>query len=232
MICGVDRAAMHGEDVVVRILPSTMLFDLGIWFLGRASEHSEGPDRAAARDPVRDGPDGQRKDNDALCMSEPPEQPHAKIITIEDPVEYELDNVVQTQIQPQIGLTFARALRSMLRHDPDVMMIGEVRDRETAEIAVQTAMTGTWCSARCTRTTRQAGGAADRHGIDPYLITSTVLGSSRNGWFGRSAGVQGAVRVERGDGVSGKGCRLCNGSGFRGRIAVSEFFLWCRRFSA
>jgi type II secretory ATPase GspE/PulE/Tfp pilus assembly ATPase PilB-like protein len=148
-----------------------------------------------------------------------------KIITIEDPVEYELRGVTQTQIRPMIGLTFARALRSMLRHDPDIMMVGEVRDRETAEIAIQTAMTGHLVFS--TLHTNDAASGAVRltdMGIDPYLITSTVLVFV----------AQRLVRVictqcreshtEQGRTVyRGRGCQECNGSGYRGRIAICEF---------
>jgi type II secretory ATPase GspE/PulE/Tfp pilus assembly ATPase PilB-like protein len=148
-----------------------------------------------------------------------------KIITIEDPVEYELRGVTQTQVNPKIGLTFARALRSMLRHDPDVMMVGEVRDRETADIAIQTAMTGHMVLS--TLHTNDAAGAAVRlmdMGIDPYLITSTVLAFM----------AQRLVRVlcpdcretfvsEGKTRHRGRGCKACSQTGFRGRIAICEF---------
>jgi general secretion pathway protein E len=72
------------------------------------------------------------------------------IVTVEDPIEYQLQGINQTQIKPQIGLNFAAMLRSILRQDPDVIMVGEIRDLETAQIAVQAALTGIWCCPRCT----------------------------------------------------------------------------------
>ena len=148
-----------------------------------------------------------------------------KILTIEDPVEYELPGITQTQVNPGIGLTFARALRSMLRHDPDVMLVGEVRDRETAEIAIQTAMTGHLVLSSL-HTNDAAGGAVRLidMGIDPYLITSTV----------QAFIAQRLVRVicpscrekyeaQGRELYRGQGCRKCNNSGFRGRVAIAEF---------
>jgi type II secretory ATPase GspE/PulE/Tfp pilus assembly ATPase PilB-like protein len=140
-------------------------------------------------------------------------------------VEYELKGITQTQINPQIGLTFAHALRSMLRHDPDVMMVGEVRDAETAEIAVQTAMTGHLVLS--TLHTNDAASGAVRlvdMGIDPYLVTSTVLSFIAQRLVRvicpscREEVESGGRRVFR-----GAGCRECNRSGFRGRVAISEF---------
>jgi type II secretory ATPase GspE/PulE/Tfp pilus assembly ATPase PilB-like protein len=150
-----------------------------------------------------------------------------KIITIEDPVEYELRGITQTQVNAKIGLSFARALRSMLRHDPDIMMVGEVRDRETAEIAIQTAMTGHMVLS--TLHTNDAASGAVRladMGIDPYLITSTVLAFA----------AQRLVRLlcpecrepYDQDGRTlfrSRGCRACSQTGFRGRMAISEFLL-------
>jgi type IV pilus assembly protein PilB len=79
-----------------------------------------------------------------------------KCITVEDPVEYHVPGVNQIQVNTKVGLTFAAGLRSILRHDPDAVMVGEIRDKETAETAVQASLTGTSCSARCTPTTRRA----------------------------------------------------------------------------
>ena len=147
-----------------------------------------------------------------------------KIITIEDPTEYELRGVTQTQVNPKIGLTFARALRSMLRHDPDIMMVGEVRDRETAEVAIQTAMTGHLVLS--TLHTNDAAGGAVRlidMGIDPYLITSTVMAFIAQRLVRvicpecREAYDRQGVRVYR-----GRGCKSCGQTGFRGRLAICE----------
>jgi general secretion pathway protein E len=85
------------------------------------------------------------------------------IITVEDPIEYQLNGVGQIQVNPKIDLTFANGLRSILRQDPDIIMVGEIRDRETAEIAIQ-APPGTGCLAPCTQRQRQCGHTPDRHG--------------------------------------------------------------------
>ncbi len=218
--------AMHGEDIVIRILPSSMLFDLGeLGFgddhLGMLNKLIEAPHGIL----FVTGPTGSGKSTTLYaCMSRLNTR-ERKIITIEDPVEYELRGITQTQVNAKIGLSFSRALRSMLRHDPDVMMVGEVRDRETAEIAVQTAMTGHLVLSTL-HTNDAAGGAARLvdMGIDPYLITSTV----------QAFMAQRLVRTictacresYEADGRTlyrGKGCDRCNQCGFLGRIAICEF---------
>jgi len=218
--------AIHGEDVVVRILPATMLFDLGR--IGLSDDHLNALKDLIARPHgivFVTGPTGSGKSTTLYaCLNRLNTRDH-KIITIEDPVEYELRGVTQTQIRPAIGLTFARALRSMLRHDPDIMMVGEVRDRETAEIAIQTAMTGHLVLS--TLHTNDAAGGAVRlidMGIDPYLIASTVLAFI----------AQRLVRLicpdckesYESDGRvlhRGRGCRKCHKRGYQGRIAICEF---------
>lgn len=216
---------VHGENVVIRILPTVMLFSM---------EHlgfSPGP-LALLGDLLRlphgiifvTGPTGSGKSTTLYaCLTKLNSRDH-KIITIEDPVEYEIKGIMQTQVNPRIDLTFARALRSMLRHDPDIMMVGEVRDRETAEITIQTALTGHLVFS--TLHTNDAPSAAIRlldMGIDPYLISSTV----------RAFLAQRLVRVvcdgcrewyeQAGRRMSrGRGCRQCNGTGYRGRVAICE----------
>jgi len=217
--------AIHGEDVVIRILPATMLFDLSQ--LGFSNEHLEQLKQYISKPHgiiFVTGPTGSGKSTTLYACLSRLNTRERKIITIEDPVEYELKGLTQTQINPRIGLTFARSLRSMLRHDPDVMMVGEVRDRETAETAIQTAMTGHLVLS--TLHTNDAAGAAVRlidMGIDPYLVTSTVLVFV----------AQRLVRVVcrnckqsyEADGnvyFRGTGCRECNNSGFYGRMAICE----------
>jgi general secretion pathway protein E len=218
--------AVHGEDIVIRILPATMLFDLPQ--LGFSEEHLEHL-RKLIEQPhgilFVTGPTGSGKSTTLYACLSRLNTRERKIITIEDPVEYELRGITQTQVYPKIGLTFAAALRSMLRHDPDVMMVGEVRDKETAEIAIQTAMTGHLVLS--TLHTNDAAGGAVRltdMGIDPYLIASTV----------RAFIAQRLVRLICPDCreeyeangrrlFRGRGCRTCNGSGYRGRVAIAEF---------
>lgn len=217
--------SVHGENVVIRILPTVMLFSL---------EHlgfSPKP-QAAILELLRlphgilfvTGPTGSGKSTTLYaCLSRLNSREH-KIITIEDPVEYEIKGIMQTQVNPRIDLTFARALRAMLRHDPDIMMVGEVRDRETAEITIQTALTGHLVFS--TLHTNDAPSAAIRlldMGVDPYLISSTVRAfiaqrlvrvvcDGCREWYEASG-----RRMSR-----GRGCRQCNGTGYRGRVAICE----------
>jgi type II secretory ATPase GspE/PulE/Tfp pilus assembly ATPase PilB-like protein len=218
--------AMHGEDIVARILPSTMLFDLEK--LGFAGDHLTLL-RKLIDNPhgilFVTGPTGSGKSTTLYSCLSRLNTRDRKIITIEDPVEYELRGATQTQINPHIGLTFAKALRSMLRHDPDVMMVGEVRDRETADIAVQTAMTGHMVLS--TLHTNDAASSAVRlidMGVDPYLITSTVLAFMAQ----RLVRVicpncKESVEVDGSTLYRGKGCKECRESGYQGRVAICEF---------
>lgn len=167
-----------------------------------------------------------------------------KIITVEDPVEYRLPGINQVQIRPKAGLTFASGLRSMLRCDPDVMMVGEIRDPETAHIAVEAALTGHLVLA--TLHTNDAASAPIRlteMGVEPFLIASALRGvlSQRLARvlcpecrepisLPRSA-ITGMLAIdgsERGDSVTvnrGRGCHRCSGSGYRGRLAVAEMLV-------
>lgn len=217
---------LHGENVVIRILPTTMLFNLEQLGL---SPHNLALLEELLRKPhgiiFVTGPTGSGKSTTLYACLSRLNIRERKIITIEDPVEYELRGVTQTQINPAINLTFARALRSMLRHDPDVMMVGEVRDAETAEVTIQTALTGHLVFS--TLHTNDAASAAVRlidMGVDPYLITSTV----------RAFVAQRLVRMicahcrtpylENGrQYFRGRGCEKCSRTGFHGRIAIYEF---------
>ncbi len=218
--------AMHGEDIVVRILPSSMLLDLGE--LGYEDTHLQMLGQAIRKPHgiiFVTGPTGSGKSTTLYACLNQLNTPERKIVTIEDPVEYELRGITQTQVHPHIGLTFAHSLRSMLRHDPDIMMVGEVRDLETALIAVQAAMTGHLVLS--TLHTNDAASAPIRlieMGVEPYLVASTL----------ELVVAQRLVRricptckesFETPDGVTrfrGRGCRACNRSGYRGRTAISE----------
>jgi general secretion pathway protein E len=121
------------------------------------------------------GPTGSGKTTTLYAALKEINTPDKKVLTVEDPVEYVLTGINQVPIKPQIGLTFASALRSFLRQDPDVMMVGEIRDRETAEIAIQAALTGHLLLS--TLHTNTAAAAITRlldMGIDDYLLTSTL----------------------------------------------------------
>ena len=163
-----------------------------------------------------------------------------KIVTVEDPVEYHLEGVNQVQVRPRIGLTFANALRSLLRQDPDIMMIGEIRDLETAEIAVQAALTGH--KVLSTLHTNNAAATVTRlldMGVEDYLLTSTVNGivaqrlvrlicddcSAPKPVLGEIVDELGLERFFQGAEpvlAEGAGCAACNGTGYRGRTGIVE----------
>lgn len=218
--------AIHGEDIVIRILPSTMLFDVGK--LGYSEEHIKMLKHYINQPHgiiFVTGPTGSGKSTTLYaCMSQLNTRDR-KIITIEDPVEYELRGITQTQINPKLGLTFAHSLRSMLRHDPDIMMVGEVRDSETAEIATATAMTGHLVLS--TLHTNDAAGGAVRlidMGIDPYLITSTVqLFIAQRLVRVICSACKESYELNGKTLYRGVGCKKCNNSGYQGRVAIAEF---------
>jgi type IV pilus assembly protein PilB len=168
------------------------------------------------------------------------------IVTIEDPVEFHIPGVSQVQINPKAGLTFAQGLRAILRQDPDIVMVGEVRDRETAEIAVRFAMTGHLVLS--TFHTINAAGALIRlteMGIEPYLVASSVTtviaqrlvrkvcpycvetypvdDATWNAWKALAPEIAEKVQADRGRTFKrGRGCRQCRNTGYLGRTAIGE----------
>jgi general secretion pathway protein E len=166
-----------------------------------------------------------------------------KILSVEDPVEYRIPGVNQIQVKPEIGLTFASVLRSVLRHDPDVILVGEIRDAETARIAVQAALTGH--TVLSTVHTNSAAAALTRlmdMGIEEYLLTSTISGivsqrlvrtlckscrapaPMRAEWLDefRSAGLDASMQSTV---FAPVGCPACNTTGFRGRTVIAEILV-------
>jgi len=168
---------LHGESVVLRILDRqdvALDFD-ALGFDAPLKAHL----RSAIARPhgivLVTGPTGSGKTTTLYAALKEINTPDKKILTVEDPVEYVLNGINQVPIKPQIGLTFANALRSFLRQDPDVMMVGEIRDRETAEIAIQAALTGhLLLSTLHTNTSAAAITRLLDMGIDDYLLTSTL----------------------------------------------------------
>ncbi len=167
---------LHEESIVIRILPLTMLFSMSD--LGMSKPDLEIVEKLLQKPHgliFVTGPTGCGKSTTLYSCLSKLNTRGRKIVTIEDPVEYELKGVLQTQINPKIELTFARLLRSMLRHDPNIMMVGEVRDFETAEIAIQSALTGHLVFS--TLHTNDAASGVTRLldiGLEPYLVASSV----------------------------------------------------------
>ena len=169
----------HGESVVMRLLDrETVVFDferLGFTehFLPQFQRVLEQPHGIL----LVTGPTGSGKTTTLYTALSRLNTPDVKIITVEDPVEYQIEGINQIQAKPQIGLDFSHALRSIVRQDPDIIMIGEMRDLETAKIAIQSALTGHLVLS--TLHTNNAAGAVTRMldmGVEDYLLTSTVNG--------------------------------------------------------
>ncbi|MBU6172692.1 MAG: Flp pilus assembly complex ATPase component TadA, partial [Planctomycetes bacterium] len=170
---------IHGESLVMRILDKgSMKFDLRNLGMGEAtyklfSELIRLPHGII----LVTGPTGSGKTTTLYSSLLEIQSPEVKIITTEDPVEYQLEGINQIQVHPKIGLTFAASLRSILRHDPDIVLVGEIRDAETAENAIQASLTGH--TVFSTLHTNDAAGAFTRivdMGIEPFLVASTVEG--------------------------------------------------------
>ena len=170
---------IHGESIVLRILDKSSIV-LDIEKLGFPADTMEGFRELIERPHgiiLVTGPTGSGKTTTLYCALEKINSPEKKIITVEDPVEYQLRGINQIQVKPSIGLTFANALRSIVRQDPDVILIGEVRDSETAEIAIQSALTGHLVLS--TLHTNDAPSAITRlidMGMEDYLLSSTIIG--------------------------------------------------------
>jgi len=131
------------------------------------------------------GPTGSGKTTTLYSVLTMLNKAEVKICTVEDPVEYGIKRVNQTQINPQAGLTFAAGLRALLRHDPDVIMVGEIRDKETAEMAIHSSLTGHLVLS--TLHTNDAAGAIPRFldmGAEGFLLASTINLIMLNGWYG------------------------------------------------
>ncbi|MGI1691897.1 type II secretion system ATPase GspE [Thermoanaerobacter uzonensis] len=183
------------------------------------------------------GPTGSGKTTTLYAMLKELNKPNINIITVEDPVEYSIEGINQVQVNEKAGLTFATALRSILRQDPDVVMIGEIRDTETAEIAIRSAITGHLVLS--TLHTNDAAGAVTRlidMGIEPYLVSSAVVGVIAQRLarkicdnckisYKASESEKKILGLEEKEDITlyrGKGCPVCNKTGYRGRIPIYE----------
>ena len=231
-----------GEKVVLRLLDKAQLTGLTIDKLGLEENVLEKYQKAI-RQPygmiVLTGPTSCGKSTSLYAAIRAINSPDKNILTIEDPVEYEAEGINQVQIYEKIGLTFAQALRSFLRQDPDIIMLGEMRDLETADIGIKAALTGHLLFT--TLHTNDAAGAIVRlvnMGVEPFLISGalTFVGAQRlmrkvckNCAHSYHPSKRLLKQLEIEDQVDNnlvlykaKGCRICNNTGYRGRMAVME----------
>jgi len=185
------------------------------------------------------GPTGSGKSTTLYSVLSKLNSGEKNILTIEDPVEYELPGITQSQINPRAGLTFASGLRTMLRQDPNIIMVGEIRDAETAIIAIEAALTGHLVLS--TLHTNDAPGAVTRlieMGIEPFLIASGIVGvlaqrlvrvicpKCKESYSPPLDAINRlGIGVDQSSGVTfyrGRGCEFCKGSGYKGRVGVYE----------
>ena len=228
----------HGERAVLRLLDtSAARLDLSALGLSDAT-------LTALRNAVRmphglvlvTGPTGSGKTTTLYAAVSELDRERLNVVSVEDPVEYALDRVAQTQVNPRIELTFARALRSILRHDPDVIIVGEIRDRETAEIAIQASLTGHLVLASLH--TNTAGAAITRlvdMGVEPFLLASSLRGVLAQRLVRRLCvhcrvshpTTNAETELLSGHGIDGitqlyeaTGCDQCGHTGYRGRMGL------------
>lgn len=232
---------VHGEKIVLRVLSkesiTVSLEKLG--FLPEQLREYEALVRRTYGMILVTGPTGSGKSTTLYATLGRLNQPHLNIMAIEDPVEYQLPGINQTQVNARAGLTFATGLRTLVRQDPDIILVGEIRDRETAEVAIQAALTGHLVFS--TLHTNTAAGAIMRltnMDIEPFLIASAVVGVVAQRLVRRvctrcaesyepAPDVLRELRLEPAPypGVRfqrGQGCRHCSGAGYCGRTAVHE----------
>ena len=236
---------LYGESVVIRLLERGQIFTeleaMGFPAepLARFNEMILKPHGMI----LVTGPTGSGKTTTLYGALQKINDPGKKIITIEDPVEYQLGGVNQIHVKPQIGLTFANGLRSIVRQDPDVIMVGEIRDAETAEIAVQAALTGHLVFS--TLHTNDAAGAISRlleMGVQDYLLSSSLLGvlaqrlvrrlcpsCRKEVPFADIQAVTDELNVRESSALGAVweavGCNLCSGTGYLGRVGIFELLL-------
>jgi type II secretory ATPase GspE/PulE/Tfp pilus assembly ATPase PilB-like protein len=234
----------YGEAINIRILPQTVLIS-DLPALGMPPREVSKLTRLIQKPHgiiLVTGPTGSGKTTTLYTCMNMLRTTDTKILTIEDPIEYDMPGIVQMQVHPEIGFTFARALRSMLRHDPDIMLVGEIRDLETAETAIRTALTGHLVFS--TLHTNDAASAITRlldMGIEPYLVASSVeavlaqrlvrvicpgcrepceLDSEV------ATAVKSLARLEAlPPAWHGRGCPRCRFTGYRGRTVITELLL-------
>ena len=222
---------IYGENVVLRLLDVSSAL-LSLAQLGFSQEILEKYQKLILRPHgilLVTGPTGSGKTTTLYASLDKINTADKNIITLEDPVEYRLPGIRQTQVNPKVGLAFSNGLRSILRQDPDVIMVGEIRDLETAQIAIQAALTGHLVLS--TLHTNDAPGALTRMidmGVEPFLISSSVIGVLAQRLVRTlcqdckeaSSPSKETIKFYR-----GKGCLKCRKTGYKGRIAIFEMMI-------
>lgn len=234
--------AVHGESLVLRLLDRRS-GAMGMEALGMADDTRQRFEEAVTRPHgivLATGPTGSGKTTTLYAALDRVRTGGEKILTVEDPVEYELPGVTQVAVNDRVGLTFASALRSLLRQDPDIILVGEIRDPETAAIAIHAALTGHLVLS--TLHTNDAATGLPRLidlGVDPYLIAGTVeavlaqrlVRRTCSDCASRQPATEAEVRALQGDPgegltvMRGTGCGRCRGSGYRGRTGLYELLV-------
>lgn len=237
---------VHGESVVLRLLPKTETRRFRLDALGLEPDHRQQlehwlqfPDGII----LVTGPTGSGKSTSLYAALAATDTRQARVLTVEDPVEYQLPGITQFQVQPEIGFTFPAALRAILRHDPDTIMIGEIRDAETARIAIQASLTGH--KVLSTLHTNDAASAFVRLvdiGVEPFLLSASVRGVIAQRLIRRlcphcstaqaqaelpgkllAAATSQGLSLADFAGRTAVGCEHCSHTGYRGRTGVHEF---------
>lgn len=215
--------ALHGESVVLRILDHAG-HGRGLTELGMSESVRAQFETLITRTSgivLVTGPTGSGKTTTLYAALSRVNAPGVKIVTVEDPVEYQIPGVIQLPVNPKAGFNFDGALRSILRHDPDVIMVGEMRDKVTAELAIQAALTGHLVFS--TLHTTDAASAITRlveMGIEPYLVAATVRGIVAQRLLRTLCG--NCAEGPAGD-KHAVGCEACSRTGYRGRIGIYEY---------
>ncbi len=218
--------SMNGESIVLRLLSKdSMVFDLkNVGMLDQMRGEFEKLIETPYGIILVVGPTGSGKSTTLYSVMAKINTPDRKIITIEDPVEYRTEGLTQSQVNPKIGLDFASGLRHIVRQDPDVILVGEIRDRETAEIAIHSALTGHLVFS--TLHTNDAPGAVSRlldMGVEGFLISSSLIGVLSQRLVRRICDKCGGSGKDSST-STGK-CKRCAGSGFKGRIGIFELMV-------
>jgi len=214
---------IYGESIVIRILDRTNL-NVDLEKMGFPKKELEQFQKLIKKPYGKllvTGPTGSGKTTTLYGALQNINTPDKKIITIEDPVEYQIRGINQIHVKPKIGLDFASGLRSIVRQDPDVIMVGEIRDTNTADVAIQAALTGHLVFS--TVHTNDAAGAITRlldMGVENYLISSALIGvlAQRLDELG-TCGHEGIKAFH------GKGCKVCSQTGYRGRAGIYELLV-------